>query len=71
MVQQVKLPFAILASQIRVLATLPLILLPPNVPGKAAEDGSNTWVPTTWVGDPDEVLGFWFWPSPDLVIAVI
>lgn len=35
----------------------------------AAGDGLSPWVPVTYVGNPDAVLGSWVWPAP--VLAVV
>lgn len=39
--------------------------------GKAEDDGPNAWIPATYVGDPDEVLGSQPQPgsSPDLSLS--
>lgn len=42
-----------------VVAALPPVQLPDNVPGNAACDGSSTWAPATYEGDLDRILDFW------------
>lgn len=50
-------------------APLPLIQLPANVPGKVTKDGTNSWIPATYVGYPDGVPGSWIRPVPTLVVV--
>lgn len=53
--------------QLELTAALPLlVLLPANVPGKAAEDD-----PCTYVENLEESAGFQFWARSPLVIAVV
>lgn len=59
-------------SHVRVLVLhlVPLLLVQfsANVPGKAADDGPSSSVPTTHVGDPNGVLGSWLLSGPALAV---
>lgn len=37
--------------------------LPANVPGRAAEASPSAWAPAPLVGDLDEALDLWLWPT--------
>lgn len=53
------------------LAAQPLMALPVNAPGNAAEDGSSATVPTTDVEDLDGVLSSRLQSGPTLVSVAV
>lgn len=67
----VKLPLVMLVSHmlVLVLAALFPIYIPAIVPGKAEEDSSSTWIPSTHVGDQYGVPGSWLWLSSALAVV--
>lgn len=61
MMQWLKTPFAILTMHIRVPVQIPAPRLPIQLPvvacsGKQQVDGSSTWAPATYLGDPGSCL---------------
>lgn len=65
-VLQVKLPSVIqqpICTLVSCLASPLAIQLPANNPGKAVEDGPNTWMPASHVRNPDEAPGCWRQPA--------
>lgn len=52
-------------------AVLLLIWLPVAVPGRTADDGSNTWAPAQHVGGLDAVPGSWLPSDTALAVAGI
>lgn len=74
-VQPVKPPPAMPASHITGPAGAPaalfLVQLPANVPGKAVDDGSNSWALASHVGDQGGILSSWLQPGPAQVTVTI
>lgn len=55
-------------TPVRILAAPFPIHFLATVPGKTAEDGPSTWVPSAHIGDHDETFGSWLWPGLSLTI---